>query len=74
MKLLNLSKEKKNVTVELSADELVLLCNCMYRVDMQNNLTNYGHNLYADMMAARDLCQYGHVDDFCFGQIQKHRK
>ena len=75
MKLLNLSKEKKNVTVELSADELILLCNCMYYTDRQDNLNNqFGHELYADMMAIRDLCQYGHIDGFCFGQMQKYKK
>lgn len=75
MKLLNLSKEKKKVTVELSSDELVLLCNCMYYTDRQDNLNNqFGYELYADMMAIRDLCQYGHIDGFCFGQMQKYKK
>lgn len=77
MKLLNLSKEKKKVTVELSSDELVVLCNCMYYTDRQNdlNLNNqFGYELYADMMAIRDLCQYGHIDGFCFGQMQKYKK
>lgn len=75
MKLLNLSKEKENVTVELSSDELVLLCNCMYYADEQNNLNNqFGYELYADMIAIRDLCQYGHIDGFCFSQMQKYKK
>ena len=75
MKLLNLSKEKKKVTVELSSDELVLLCNWMYYTDRQDNLNNqFGYELYADMMAIRDLCQYGHIDGFCFGQMQKYKK
>ena len=75
MKLLNLSKEEKKVTVELSSDELVLLCNCMYHADGQNNLNNqFGYELYADMMEIRDLCQYGHIDSFCFSQMQKYKK
>lgn len=29
--------------------------------------------LYSDMMMARDLCRYGHVDDFCLHNIVKCR-
>ena len=32
-----------------------------------------GEVVHSDMMMARDLCRYGHVDDFCLHNIVKCR-
>lgn len=74
MNIQNISKEERQVTVTLNADELVAICNAMYsckaQKDMQNDLF---YRLYSDMMIARDLCQYGHIDQFCLDCINDCR-
>lgn len=72
MDIINISKTKKTATVSLSADELVKLCNVLYHATDKdkNNLYN---QIYSNMMIARDLCQYGHIDDFCLERIVKCR-
>ena len=81
MTIQTISKEDKNVTVELSADDLVMICNALYlhskEQDLQskeqktNDQKTNDHflQLYSDMMMARDLCQYGHVDNFCLRNV-----
>ena len=59
MDILNISKEKGEATVKLTADE-------------QKDTTYW--NLYNELMIACDLCQYGHIDNFCFSQIVKCRE
>lgn len=66
MNIQNISKKDKNVTVELNADELVTICNVLAL--STENKENY-LQLYSDMALARDLCQYGHVDNFCLTDI-----
>lgn len=73
MNIQNISKDKREATVELSADEFVIICNALYaqlgeKKDKENFL-----QLYSDMMMTRDLCQYGHVDNFCLHNIVKCR-
>lgn len=73
MNIQNISKEKRNVIVELSADELVTICNLLFsQFSEQKDKENY-LQLYSDMMLARDLCQYGHIDDFCLRNIVQCR-
>ena len=57
MNIQNISKEKRNVIVELSADELVTICNLLFsQFSEQKDKENY-LQLYSDMMIARDLCK-----------------
>lgn len=73
MNIQNISKEKRNVIVELEADDLVMICNALYsQLEKKKNKDNF-LQLYSDMMMARDLCQYGHVDNFCLHNIVKCR-
>lgn len=72
MEIINISKEKGKVVVSLDSSELVTICNTMYNTpDDKTNAKHY--KLYSDMMIARDLCQYGHIDDFCFNCIAESR-
>jgi hypothetical protein len=73
MNIENISKEKGEVLVRLSKDDLVGICNALYRqTEEQENKENI-LQLYSDMMMARDLCQYGHIDDFCLQNIVRYR-
>lgn len=76
MTIQTISKEDKNVTVELSADDLVMICNALYLHSKEQDLqskeqktNDHFLQLYSDMMMARDLCQYGHVDNFCLRNV-----
>lgn len=73
MNIENISKEKGEVLVKLSENDLVAICNALYRqTEEQKNKENI-MQLYSDMMIARDLCQYGHIDDFCLRNIVRCR-
>lgn len=63
--------EDKQVEVSLDADELVSLSNFIYEAQKQNgdSLRPKDRELYAQIMTARDLCQYGHVDGFTLRHI-----
>ena len=73
MTMQTISKEDKNVTVELSADDLVMICNALYLQSKEQKTDDHFLQLYSDMMIARDLCQYGHVDNFCLQNVVKCR-
>lgn len=73
MEILNISKENKEVIVSLDSDELVKLCNCLYKTDDSNKNSLY-HKLYGQLMMCRDLSQYGHIDDWCFEKIVEQRE
>ena len=73
MNIQTISKEKREVMVELTADDLVIICNAVYAQSSEKKNNDYFMQLYSDMMMARDLCQYGHVDDFCLHNIIKCR-
>lgn len=73
MNIQSISKEKREIVANLSADDLVLICNVLH-----SQLEEEKHNekflrLYSDMMMARDMCQYGHIDNFCLHNIVKCR-
>lgn len=73
MNIQNISKEKRNVIVELEADDLVMICNALYsQLEEKKNREPF-FQLYSDMMMVRDLCQYGHIDNFCLSNIVKCR-
>ena len=70
MNIENIPKEKGEVLVRLSKDDLVGICNALYRqTEEQENILQ----LYSDMMMARDLCQYGHIDDVCLQNVVRCR-
>lgn len=73
MNMQTISKEKREVMVELTADDLIIICNALYAQSGEERNNNYFMQLYSDMMMAKDLCQYGHVDDFCLHNIIKCR-
>lgn len=74
MNIQNISKEKRNVIVELEADDLVIICNALYYSQLEEKKCSEKFlQLYSDMMMARDLCQYGHIDNFCLKNIVKCR-
>ena len=73
MNMQTISKAKREVMVELTADDLVIICNALYAQSGEEKNNDYFMQLYSDMMMARDLCQYGHVDDFCLHNIIKCR-
>lgn len=72
MTITNISKEDKKATIELSSSELVDICNALHASSSTNKNEQY-HTLYSELMIARDICQYGHIDDFCLEQIIKER-
>ena len=73
MNIQSISKEKRTVTLELDADDLVRICNAMYGQFESEKDKEKFLELYSDMMMVRDLCQYGHVDNFCLQNIVKCR-
>ena len=73
MNIQTISKAKREVMVELTADDLVIICNALYAQSGEKKNNDYFMQLYSDMMMARDLCQYGHIDDFCLHNIVKSR-
>lgn len=79
MNIQSISKKDKEIVAILDADDLVSLENVMYQVTKcQNNgdlrLNETFYRLYANVMLARNLCQYGHLDDFSFEHIEKARE
>lgn len=73
MNIQNISKNKREIMTELSADDLVIICNALYSQLAGKRGDENFLRLYSDMMMARDLCQYGHVDNFCLSNIVKCR-
>ena len=75
MVIKEMSKEKREVTVELTADELVLLENALYQQYKIKNDKNKENllKLYSDVITAENLCQYGHIDNFALHNIVKLR-
>ena len=68
MEMLSISKKDNEAIVRLSSDELVKLSNVLYHApDSDRNKLFY--KLYGEVMIARDLSQYGHIDGFCFEKI-----
>ena len=72
MEMLSISKKDNEAIVRLSSDELVKLSNVLYHApDSDRNELFY--KLYGEVMIARDLSQYGHIDGFCFEKITECR-
>lgn len=73
MNIQNISKENKETVVKLSADDLTIICNALYAQLPESQKNERLLQLYSDMMIARDLCQYGHIDNFCLQNVVKCR-
>lgn len=73
MNIQNISKTDKKVVVELNSDDLVNICNSLYATYDRDKKNPRFLQLYSDLMMARDLCQYGHLDDFSLQSIVKCR-
>lgn len=72
MNIQNIDKSKKEVTVILDSDELVKICNCMHKADNENQKGNF-HTLYSEMIIARELSQYGHIDNWALSKVVEQR-
>lgn len=72
MNIQSISKIDKEVVVSLSSDELVKLCNILYHASGEDKKGSYDQ-LHSEMIIARDLCQYGHIDNYCLSRIVKCR-
>lgn len=74
MNILNVSKERREVTLTLDADELIMICNMIFSAKDEYIKRERVQALHADMILARDLCQYGHIDDFSLGRMVAARE
>ena len=72
MNIQSIDKSKKEVTVVLDSDELVKICNCLYKADSDNQKGIY-HQLYSEMIVARELSQYGHIDNWALSKVVEQR-
>lgn len=73
MNVLRISEEEGNVVVKLTADDLTFICNELYAVSSTMKENENFIELYSNMMIARDLCLYGHVDNACLQKVVKCR-
>lgn len=71
--------EAKKAEVTLDADELVCISNVMYFYEKHHmddpDASEPGstfNELYKQVVTARDLCQYGHLDGHVLGDIAAH--
>ena len=67
MNIQNISKNDREVTVTLSSDELVKLCNVLYYARDKYDGDNLYHEIKSDLMIARD------IDDTTLSKIIKER-
>lgn len=72
MNIQEISKSNREVTVTLNADELIRICNAMHKADNNDNNELY-NKLHSEMILARDLCQYGGIDNFTLSCIVNYR-
>lgn len=78
--LINNITNNKSVDVTLDPNELVALGNILYFYEKHHKEDElfatkerkFG-SLYAQILLARDLCQYGHIDNFTLKTIVEHR-
>lgn len=73
MNILKIKKNDKEVIISLSSSELVEICNVLYNTKDDDKNELY-YKLNSEMMIARDMCQYGHIDDFSLERIVESRK
>ena len=57
----------------LSSDELVKLSNVLYHAPDEDK-NNLYYQLNSEIIIARDMCQYGHIDNFSLAKIIENRE
>lgn len=70
MNVIKISGEDNRVTTLLSVDELRKICNIMYKANEDEKNALY-FKLYGELIVARDMCQYGHLDNFSLECVTK---
>ena len=74
MNIINLSSVERKATVELSADELVFICNALYFYQLEGSyFPEYVQRLYSDMMIVNNLTQYSEIGDAELASIVRFR-
>jgi len=73
MNILSVSKIKNEAIISLDSTELVMLCNILYQAAKDPNTKATCHKMHYGLMIARDLSQYGNIDDFCLNSMIKCR-
>jgi len=68
MTIKSISMDKGIVDVKLSASELVEICNYIYKAKESEKVDS---RLYRQMMIARELSQYGHIDELAFESLSE---
>lgn len=72
MKILKLDVEKSKATVELSRTELGYIVNALYlAIENSNGKGGALEPLKHEITVAKDILDYGHVDDFTITQKAK---
>lgn len=74
MNILSVSKEKNEAIIKLDSNELVELCNVLHQAQKIEDKRKIFYLIWGNMMMARDLSQYGHIDNFCFEKIAQCRE
>ena len=74
MDFLNISKEKQEVIVRLHKNELVGLSNVLYMVNRQMIDDEVYHKIYGDIILARNLASYGHIDEHVLDIMSTQRR
>ena len=74
MNLLSVSKAEKKAVLEIASDELVALCNVLYHETKRDDARAIVYQIYDDLIFAKDLSQYGHIDSFSLERIIECRK
>lgn len=75
MNVREVSKDKREVVAVLEADDLVRICNAIYYAIKSDSIKQDKYaKLYSDLQIARDLCQYGHLDNVSLKRIVKTRQ
>lgn len=73
MKIENISKKNNEVNVTLSSEELVKICNALFAIRHDCKDNPIYHRLYSDMVIARDLSQYGQLNNCSIAKIVEQR-
>lgn len=72
MRIENVDRENMRVVATFTSDDLVNLRNSLYRT-INDKSSIAIKRLYAEIITASALCQYGNIDDFDFNIIAKNR-
>ena len=73
MTIVSVSSEKREATITLKTEEMVELCNAMFHAKEKHDRERFYH-IYGDLMMARDLSQYGHLDEFSLNCVVECRE